>query len=272
MIFENRKLALTFLIVSLFSNASLSQKNRETKAIKGILNHPSLEVSNIHITNLNRKEHTISNNSGIFEAEVTINDILSIKGINFIEETVIISSEIYNKGFLEIKLIEKINLLKEVVVTKHKLTGDLGHDLSTIPILKKRTNGELGLPAVVENPHEKIVPFHKVFNLGNPFKEGIAASIPSIRIEPLLKHINGYYKNLKKKRKWDGESQLADDVIFYYKKEFISNSYNIDTEKIIPFIYYCIFNDDEFKSNFEHQNHTLILETFEKQSKTFLKE
>jgi len=255
---------------------TLGQNQPKEKSIIGKLTHASLNVSNIHIVNTTSKQFTITDIEGNFKIKASVNDSISIKSIHFIEENFVITPSIFEQGILKLFLKEKVNPLKEVVVSKHPLTGDLERDLSLIPTKKKLSNTDLGLPEGVENPHEKIVPFHKVFNLGNPFKdmlEGKDLSIPiTIALEPLHKHLNGYYKNLKKKRKWDANTQLAEDVIFFYKKEFFINSFKIPEEKIYPFIYFCIENDAEFKSNFRNNNHELILQTFTERSKLFLQE
>jgi len=273
---SNQLISLISFIGAGILHPTFGQNQPEEKSILGGVTHPSLNVSNIHIVNITSKQYTITDLRGNFKINASVNDTLSIKSIHFLEETLVITPTIFNDGTLQISLKEKVNLLNEVIVGKHQLTGDLERDLSLIPTKKKLSNTELGLPEGVENPHEKIVPFHKVFNLGNPFKDILKnqdLSIPiTIALEPLQKHLNGYYKNLKKKRKWDADTQLAEDVIFFYKKEFFENTYGIQKEQIYPFIYFCIESDENFISNFRSNSHSLILKTFEEKSKLFLQQ
>jgi len=245
------------------ANTSFAQEKNLEKTIQGIVIHPNLKVSNIHILNITKKKYTITDSIGRFEIRAGLNDTLKIKSIVFEEKNAIISTHIFNTKLFKIHLKKKIYILNEVVLSKHNLAGNLEQDIGNIPLKKTWTGADVGLPVQKGKPKEKIVSLGKAFNYGIPTAFNLSA---------IQKHINGYYKRLKDKRKWKADDDMAEEVILFYKRTFFKTVYHIPEDKINQFVFYCMLTEKDFKSNFKNKNHEFILEVFRKKSELFLKE
>lgn len=252
------KYMLPFLFL-IFSQG-WAQPSNKAKVLTGRITNAQFNVSGIHIINKNSSKNTITDNNGQFEILVHQNDSLVFNGISYKNKLLVINDSIYHQNYITVKLKERVTELKEVTIGSHNLSGNLEKDISKIPYQKQRTAKDIGLPVYEGIPQERIPTLLETFNYGL-----------SINLEALQKHINGYYKRLKGKRKWDADTKLAEDVIYFYKKDFFLNTYNIPTDQVLTFIYFCMLTDKNFTSNFRNKNHELILKVFKHKSKLFYK-
>ena len=90
------------------------------------------DVEDIHVLNKSALKFTTTNNDGTFEILVKVLDTLTISSLKYKLEEIVITKEIYDLGYIQITLKEKINLLDQVVIGRI-LTGNLNCLLYTSP-------------------------------------------------------------------------------------------------------------------------------------------
>ena len=96
--------------------------------------------------------------------------------------------------------------------------------------------------------------------------------IVTIQIEPLYKHISGYYKRLKNKRIFKNESETVDEMLYFYGASFFQENYNIEPDQISNFLFFCLEMDDDLLLQFENKNYSAVLEIFNKKALNFDKQ
>jgi hypothetical protein len=83
----------------------------------------------------------------------------------------------------------------------------------------------------------------------------------SVDVEALYKHITGYYKTLKKMRKWRSEDYLATEILTYYTASFFLDAYGIPENRTYDFIMLCIESSD-IEKDFKIKNYNGVLTIF----------
>ena len=92
---------------------------------------------------------------------------------------------------------------------------------------------------VKKNPQHKTHSFHSL-------------PISGINVDALYKHLSGYYKKLKKRRKLDAKFEAVFQVIRFYGLYFFLENYALEEEEVYDFILGCAENTaliDLFKKN-----------------------
>lgn len=240
-------LALCFLV---FNTASGQQIDLQGK----ITNY--FDVEGIHILNKTSKYNTVTNELGEFTIRVQLLDTIVFSSIKYEIKELIITDDVYLQKLIEIKLKELVNELDEVMIG-NTLTGNLATDLKNIKVEETFNFDDVGIPGFKGKPQEKIVPL-------------AAAAFPlSVNIEALYKHIGGYYKKLKIKRKWTNHNTTVAHIIDYYGFIFFQDAYNIPNNRLYDFLLFCI-ETTTLNSDFNRQNFAGVLEIFNQKSKLYV--
>ena len=172
------------------------------KLLKGRISHPNLVVAGIHVINADRGLAEITDIDGNFEISVAIGEELIFSGVQYKKRALIISPEIFALDEVTVYLEAFINELDEVVVKPHNLSGSLSSDLSNV---KGQINfDDVGIPGYKGVRKEKIVSGKSLIlsTLLLPISGGI-------NIDAVYKHLSGYYKKLKKRRKLDAQFEMV---------------------------------------------------------------
>ncbi|MGB8705590.1 MAG: carboxypeptidase-like regulatory domain-containing protein, partial [Gillisia sp.] len=96
------------LFLLLFFVGISSAFAQETIQLKGKIIADSIQGSSINIVNLSNFSGTTNASDGSFEIKASVNDTLFFSSVQFKKKQVIVSPEIFGKGFLEIQLEENI--------------------------------------------------------------------------------------------------------------------------------------------------------------------
>lgn len=238
-----------FLLLFVFYGAfdCISQEKR----IFGKISNTK-DVEGIHVINTSSRYNTITNENGEFYINASVGDTLLISSINYITMQLEIDTSAYKNGYLPVLLEELVNQLDEVFL-RPRLTGDLERDIKNIEVEDPLNFDDVGIPGFKGKPEEKI-----------PRMIGQVITPLSVNLEGLYKHLSGYYKKLKLKRKWDGQNNTAAYVMNHYTLGFFEEAYKIPKERVYDFLLYCIETTDLQKA-FWDQNHALVLDIFERQ-------
>ena len=223
--------------------------------IKGKITN-NRDVEGIHILNQTSKYNTVTNKNGEFLIHVKLKDTLLISSINYELRQVVISEENITSKHIKITLTELINELDEVVVG-NTLTGNLTYDSKNIKTKKDIDFDDVGIPGFKGIPQEKIAP---AYSFKNP---------TSIDIEAIYKHVSGYYKKLKIKRKWTSENKVVAEIINFYSDAFFEEAYGLPQNRLYDFMLFCI-ETSTLQSDFKNENYAGVLAIFETNSKIYL--
>jgi len=216
----------------------------------------NFDVEGIHILNQTSKYNTVTNQNGEFVIRIQINDTLLISSIKFEILQIVISEKNIKSKHLDIKLTELINELDEVMVG-NTLTGNLAYDIKNIKTEKDIDFDDVGIPGFKGIPQERIVPAVEAFFPTN------------INIEAAYKHITGYYKKLKIKRKWTSENTMVVEIIDYYGFEFFNDAYQLPQNRLYDFMLFCM-ETSSLQSDFRRNNFAGVLQIFEDKSKVYI--
>ena len=130
------------------------------------------------------------------------------------------------------------------------LSGDLLKDVGAIKTNKDFNFDDVGIPGFKGKPQEKI-----------PNLVGQVITPLSVDVEALYKHIAGYYKALKKMRKWRSEDYIATEILTYYTASFFLDAYGIPENRTYDFIMLCIETSD-IEKDFKIKNYNGVLTIF----------
>jgi len=259
---------------ALFSHLSFyAQVENVVVEISGKVSFKNIGVENAHIVNISNRKNTISNTNGEFTIEASLKDTLEIRCLSFQFETIVISEKNIKNNSLVIELKKRVNELKEVSISSSGLSGDLEKDLQNIPYNVIDPSKKLGIEVFQGEPQEKIPTVLETFGLKKPREiEDLDDITLLIKIDPLYKHISGYYKRLKDKRKFNEGTKTVENVLYFYGTDFFENHYNIKPEQIYNFMFFCLETEDNFVVDFKNENYTELLEIIEKKALLFNKQ
>lgn len=91
---------------------------QESKLIRGIVFNDSINVHGVTITNINLKKSTKTNSLGFFELFVREKDSIKISAIHIKNKNLVVTSDFFKKGEIEIKIEELINEMDELILNQ----------------------------------------------------------------------------------------------------------------------------------------------------------
>lgn len=142
---------MRYFVVFLFlfvSVSSFSQENNNVTKVTGTIinDNTLLPMSNVNIININLVNGTTTDNKGVFELNVRVNDTLHISYVGFQSIKVRVTNDWVKAKTTKIQLTEKAYALEEVVIKSHYLTGYLEVDTKLIPVAENYRFSISGLP------------------------------------------------------------------------------------------------------------------------------
>lgn len=245
------------VLISLFTLFCGIITAQDYKLLNGKISHPNLIVTGIHVINADRGLAEITDIEGNFEISVAIGEELIFSGVQYKKRTLIITPEIFALDEITVYLEAFINELDEVVVKPHNLSGSLSSDLNNV---KEQINfDDVGIPGYKGVRKEKIVSGKSLIlsTLLLPISGGI-------NIDALYKHLSGYYKKLKKRRKLDAQFETVFSIIKFYGVYFFEENYALEQEEVYDFVLGCSENSqliDYYKKDM-HEQVVLVFEEY----------
>ena len=247
-----KKNSFILLLTLLLSFGAFSQE----MVLRGDITNEK-EVEGIHILNTTSRYNTIADSTGGFTIRVKVRDTLFISSIHYVPEKIVVSEEIFNKRTVLITLSAMVNELDEVVLGPN-LSGNLTTDLKNIKTEETFNFDDVGIPGFKGKPEEKIVPAYT-------FRAPTA-----VNLEALYNHLSGYYKKLRKQRKWEAQNNSVARMINYYTPKFFEEAFSIPENRLYDFLLYCL-ETSEIQDDFNRQNFARVLNAFESQSVEYVK-
>jgi len=227
--------------------------SQEKIVLKGKIEVDSIVDLRINIVNLTQKTGTTNFSDGLFEIKVKENDTLIFSSIQFENREIIITKEILEDGYLNVKLVPNINELGEVPLSNTYLTGNLTRDLANIEVFNK---AEAGFPW---KDYKEKSEMDKIYS-----------SLSGSPISLLINTFNGKLKRFEEANKLIKFDNNVDRGIKAVPTSFFTVELSIPEEDIISFVYYCARNE-----NFQDlviQEHPLdLMDFYYTQAPVFLK-
>jgi hypothetical protein len=228
-----------FVVFLLFITFQLTaqEKDRTEKVTGTVLNDSdSKPLSNVNIINMNSVRGSISNNEGIFEINVKVNDTLHISLIGFQSIRVRVTNDWIKSKNTQIKLTEKAIALEEVVLTPYNLTGYLQVDAKLIPINSNQRYGISGLNYGYEAGQYSPNAFNRV--LGSIFN-------PTDMLYNFFGNKPRELRKLKEMKKDDTVRNLLESK---FDRETIAIMLGIDKKEIPEILERCNYSESFIKT------------------------
>lgn len=243
------------VLLSLFILCCGILKAQKYKLLNGKVAHSELVVAGIHVINADRGLAEITDVDGNFEISVAIGEKLIFSGVQYEKRALEISAEIFALDQIIVYLDAFINELDEVVVKPHNLSGSLTSDLGNV---KRKINfDDVGIPGYKGVRKEKIVSGKSLIlsTLLLPISGGI-------NIDAVYKHLSGYYKKLKKRRKLDAQFETVYSIIKFYGVYFFEETYGLKQEEVYDFVLGCSENS-KLLSYYKKNMHQQVVKSFD---------
>jgi len=237
------------LLFLLFCICIISESYSQREQLQGTVTN-KVDVEGIHVMNISSRYNTVTGTHGNFSIAIKKGDTLLFSSVNYVPKKVVISTEIIEKGILIVTLEDLINELDEVFLGPN-LTGNLATDLKNIKTKKQIDFYDVGIPGFRGEPEEKI-----------PNLIGQVITPLSVDFEGLYKHMSGYYKKLKMKRKWEAENNTVATLINFYTPAFFEEAYQIPENRLYDFLLFCI-ETTAIQTNFKKGNYVKVISVFE---------
>ncbi|SRX54108.1 hypothetical protein [Aequorivita sp. CIP111184] len=246
----SKKILFTALLCAL----PTLQITAQEKSLQGKITNDA-DIESIVILNTSSRYNTITNETGHFSIEVKHQDTLLFSSIKYMPKKVVISDAIFEKGVITVQLTEFVNELDEVFLAPD-LSGNIAADLKKIKTEKPINFDDVGIPGFKGKPEEKIVPMY------------IAVTPLNVNLEALYKHISGYYKELKIRRKWENENNAVAQMLNYYTLPFFITTYGIPENRVYDFLLFCA-ETTQIESDFKKEHYGSVLLVFEEKGKLY---
>ena len=263
------------LIIALLFCIRIHAQQRKI-LIHGTVKSNNVPVENIHIINLSAHTGSLSDTRGEFQITVKENDILLFSGIQYNHLIIIIDKETLKKGELHVNLIEKINQLDDVDLSKKDLTGylitDSGNFKDSItqkgaPLNLEKIDFKIPSLSVAKqlDPDNLSVRTDQTIPLGGDII-GLINMVTGESISKLIKKIktkNEQKEAYKKKRK-----NVLDKIRKELGDQFFTNDLHLDPLEIDKFLIFC--RSKGIVEMYLHNQKLEMIDLFFKESKTFI--
>lgn len=228
----------------------------QQKELRGQITN-TIDVEGIHILNQSSRFNSVTNKEGKFTITAKVNDTILVSSIPYVPKLVVISELIYNQEKLSITLEAIVNELAEVKIG-NQLTGNLNTDLQNIKTEKALQFDDVGIPGFKGKQEEKIVPVVPAIGFG-----------VVVDVEALYKHLSGYYKTLRTKRKWESQNQTVAGIINFYGASFFGEAYKIPENRLYDFILFCL-ETGTMEQDFKKENYSRVIAVLEEKAPMYM--
>ena len=257
------------LILILFFTSVSSVFAQESIQLKGKIISDSLQGAYINIVNLTNYTGTTNAPDGSFEITASVNDTLFFSSVQFKKKKVVISSEIYKKGFLKVKLEEDINQLAEVTISNIDLTGNLHTDLDKLKVYDLPVNFNGANVRDLKFASDWHDPLSRPHNLALNGKKGLPGG-NLLGLIGLISEILPHKDHFKEPVVAHiPKEEMTTELRKIFDERFFIDDLHIKPSSINDFIYYCTENGMDSKM-FVFKNRLDFIEFLKGQSKNYL--
>jgi hypothetical protein len=249
-----RKLLLLFSLV-LITTSAFAQNSI---VLRGKILNDSIEKASLTVVNISLKKGAITNEAGIFEISVKVQDTINISAVQYESRQFVVTEKMYDSGEVALYLVPKINVLDEVKISNVNLTGNLRRDILNTPLEKEITAANLGLPV---NAHAPFTPEER--KLYSTSVKGAGA------FGALIMAINGQAKVYKKQLEIARFQIKVEKAREKFSDSLYMKSLNIPNELIEDFVYF-VFEEKKKEGSKDDKNAIELLDYMLTKSEKYL--
>lgn len=229
-----------FVVFLLFLSLSsvTAQIAERTQRVSGTVldDTKSKPLPNVNIINLNSVRGTITDDKGVFEINVQVNDTLHISLIGFQSIRVRVTNDWIKSKTTQISLTEKAIALEEVVLTPYNLTGYLQVDAKLIPVKENYRYGISGLPYGYEAGEYSPNAFNRV--LGSIFNP----------TDMLYNFFGNKPKELRKLKEMNKDDTVRNLLASKFDRETIAIMLGVNKKDIAEILERCNYSEQFVKT------------------------
>ena len=262
------KQLLTFLMLSCSLLVASQDIERETIVGKIIVEGSDLE--GITIYNTASKKGTVTDKSGKFILAVTTNDLLEIRALEYQSIDVRVNKAILESNKMSVYLIEKMNILDEVIIPKKELSGSLITDINKLEPFNPKLNAfyfEIDYDEVysLNDDSDSQIKYLDKNDQGKNMVNGLdVVNVVDQLLIPLFR------SEVKDKEEAGVPEVPAENIKYYLGSDFLVENFSIPEHRVEEFIRYV--EDDSFDYDLLNYGHEIeFLELLGGKSKSFLK-
>lgn len=241
---------ILLFIISLILKLTFAQQKEKT--IKGIVKENNGVIVYAHVLNKTTNEGTITNEQGMFSIKVSLGDELQVTSIQHQTKVFVVDKKIFETETLNIKMRIKTNLLEEVAIKKHQLSGNLLFDIKKISNKHEKQEKQLN-DLVLKIKKEKTI--HKTKTNGN-----ISIPLGNRRLR----------KEREEKQQLQQRKDFPDKLLQSLGSYFFFNKLKIPKEKYYHFISFCEVKN--IQSLHQSKKTFQLIEILKQESLIYLKE
>ncbi|MEP0263873.1 hypothetical protein [Dokdonia sp.] len=226
--------------------------------LRGQILNDSIEKASLTVVNISLKKGAITNEAGIFEISVKVQDTINISAVHYESRQFVVTQKMYDKREVSLYLVPKINVLDEVKISNIDLTGNLRRDILNTPLKKEITAASIGLPV---NAHAPFTPEER--RLYSTSVGGAGA------FGALIMAINGQAKMYKRHLKTARFQIKVEKAREKFSDSLYMKSLNIPEELIEDFVYF-VFEEKKKEGSEDDKNAIELLDYMLTKSKKYL--
>lgn len=227
------------------------------------------DIAGITIYNSSSKQGTVTDENGKFILEVALDDLLEIRALEYQSIDVRVNQAILESKKMSVYLIEKMNILEEVVIPNKELTGNLVTDVNRL----KTFNPKL-------DAFYFSISYDEIYGLSDDAQSQIRNIDRNEQGQNLVNGLNvinivdqlliPLFRSEVKNKKAAGVPEVPTEYIKYYLgSDFLVENFAIPEHRVEEFIRYV--EDDTFDFDLLNYGHEIeLLELLSRKSKTFL--
>ncbi|MBJ6369644.1 carboxypeptidase-like regulatory domain-containing protein [Snuella sedimenti] len=238
--------------------------------VKGKIIAESNDVSGIAIFNKSSNTGTVTNDNGMFDIKVKLNDVIEVSAIQFQNITFQVNEAIMESRSMKIFLIEEIRKLDEVIVSNNKLSGNLNTDVENTKAFSLKLDAlYFGLRAADNNKFEPDYKSKVKNNLMNSQRQTMIYGLNIVNVVDQL--LLPLFRSKVADKKTHGITEIPIEYIKqYFGSEFLTHHFNIPEHRVEEFIQFVQAEDFDY-SLLNYGKEMQFLEFLHKKSITFLK-
>lgn len=255
-----------FMIFTCFLTVSQEIK-RENIVGKIIVEGSDLE--GITIFNTSSQKGAVTDAKGNFIISVALNDLLEFRALEYQSINVKVNNAVLESKRMRVYLIEKMNVLQEVVVTYKELSGTLVADANKLESFNPKQNAfYFGISSdeiygLSDDSESQIRNLEKN-EQGKTTINGLdVVNIVDMLLIPL-------FRSEVKNKKAAGVPEVpAEYIKYYFGSDYLVENFSIPEHRVEEFIRYV--EDDTFDFDLLNYGHEIeLLDLLSRKSKTFL--
>jgi hypothetical protein len=254
------KYILTIFFLSVAMNGVSQVHNT---SLKGRVTNGEKHLEGIHILNISSGYGTISNDLGLFEIDVKLNDTLLFSSLQHKNREYKISRSNIKDKFIVVTLAEQITELDEMML--HQLSGAMSVDLQMVPKVTPNkytfdwSAADMGKRFELDRIDRLKPPDAQ--QLTDPIKggAGVAATIPNFALEALY----------KLKREIKEKKAFRNDMINKLGARFFADELGLGEDEIYLFLDFC--ESESALAWYRSGNYLALIQYFKTLSSDFQK-